>query len=149
MCPNGRTVHQQNGVVLPRWPADTVAILATVGAAPHAIPVSAVHRADDARLLLGLADRRGSLARLRKRPRVAVVLIAADLAVTAHGRAQVLAEPLVKGVAAVLVNVDSVSDHLRPTFAIRTGVQWGWTDREAAERDQEVRAALARLARGL
>jgi hypothetical protein len=132
--------------VLPHWPAGTVAILATVGEGPHAIPVSAVHRADDARLLLGLAATRRSLQRLREQPRVAVALLAADLAVTAHGPARVLPEPLVAGVTAVLVDVDSVDDHLRPTFAIETGVQWGWTDGEAAQRDREVRAALARLA---
>ncbi len=136
-------------VVLPHWPSDTVAILATMGEEPHAIPVSALHRADETRLLLGLAESRGSLQRLRQRPEVAVALIAADLAVTALGRARVLGTPLVKGVAAVVVEVDSVRDHRRPTFAIQAGVQWGWTDGKAAERDQVVRSALARVAREL
>jgi hypothetical protein len=135
--------------VLPHWPSGTVAILGTVGEEPHAIPVSAVHRADERRLLLGLAETRGSLRRLRQRPQVAVALIAADLAVTAIGHARVLGEPLVKGVVAVLVEVDTVRDHLQPTFEIQAGVQWRWTDRKAAERDQGVRTALARLARDL
>jgi hypothetical protein len=135
--------------VLPHWPSGTVAILCTVGEEPHAIPVSAVHRADERRLLLGLAETRGSLRRLRQRPQVAVALIAADLAVTAIGHARVLGEPLVKGVVAVLVEVDTVRDHLQPTFEIQAGVQWRWTDRKAAERDQGVRTALARLARDL
>ncbi|MGB9185648.1 MAG: pyridoxamine 5'-phosphate oxidase family protein [Solirubrobacteraceae bacterium] len=135
--------------MLPNWPSDTVAVLCTVGEEPHAIPVSAVHRADETRLLLGLAERRGSLRRLRQRPQVAVALMAADLAVTALGHARVLQEPLVKGVAAVLVEVDAVRDHLQPTFEIQAGVQWRWTDGQAAERDQGVRSALARLAREL
>src|SRR5450759_4720891 len=123
-------------LVLPNWPSDTVAVLCTVGEEPHAIPVSAVHRADETRLLLGLAERRGSLRRLRQRPQVAVALMAADLAVTALGQARVLQGPLVKGVAAVLVEVDAVRDHLQPTFEIQAGVQWRWTARKAAERDQ-------------
>ena len=136
-------------LVLPHWPSDTVAVLCTVGEEPHAIPVSAVHRADETRLLLGLAESRGSLRRLRQRPQVAVALIAAGLAVTVVGYARVLGEPLVKGVAAVLVEVDTVHDHLQPTFEIQAGVQWRWTDGRAAERDQAVRTALARLARDL
>ena len=132
--------------MLPHWPAETVAILATVGGGPHAIPVSASWRAGETQILLGLAERRGSLQRLRAQPQVAVALLAAQLAVTAHGRASVLDAPLVPGVAAVLIEVESLTDHMRPTFAIHSGVQWGWTDDEAAGRDREVRAALARLA---
>jgi len=52
--------------MLPHWPAGTIAILATDDGTPHAIPVSAVVRGGDRRLLLALAVRRGSLAR---RPR--------------------------------------------------------------------------------
>lgn len=132
--------------MLPHWPAGTVAILATDDGTPHAIPVSAVVRGGDRRLLLALAVRRGSLARLRERPQVAVALIAADVAVTAEGAARVIAQPLTDGTVAVEVTVRAVHDHDRPTFAIEAGVRWRWTDDEAATRDADVRAALQRLA---
>jgi hypothetical protein len=132
--------------VLPDWPADTVAILATAGEGPHAIPVSAVVRAGEREILIGLASRRGSLERLRAQPRVAVALIARDLAITAHGTAEVLDAELSDGVVAVAITVETLSDHLRPTFAIEAGVRWGWTDAEAQARDASVRTALARLA---
>jgi flavin reductase (DIM6/NTAB) family NADH-FMN oxidoreductase RutF len=134
--------------MLPDWPAGTVAVLATAGASgPRAIPVSAVVRASDRRVLLGLARRRGSLQRLRAQPRVAVLLVAPDLAVTAHGRAEVLAETLegAPSVAAVAVDVDQIADHDAPTFAIHAGVAWSWTDDEAAERDAATRRALDSL----
>jgi predicted pyridoxine 5'-phosphate oxidase superfamily flavin-nucleotide-binding protein len=132
--------------MLPHWPAGTVAILATDDGTPHAIPVSAVLRGGDRRLLLALAARRGSLARLRERPRVAVALIAPDLAVTAEGTARVIAEPLTEGTVGIEIDVVEVQDHDRPTFAIEAGVQWRWTDDEAAARDADVRAALQRFA---
>jgi hypothetical protein len=131
--------------VLPDWPQGTVTILATAGEVPHAIPVSAAIRAGPRRALLGLAGTRGSLARLRADPRVSLAIIAHDLAVTAHGRARILDDPLAEGVVAVEIEVDDVQDHDRPTFAIEAGVRWRWTDPEAERRDAEVRAALARL----
>jgi hypothetical protein len=132
--------------VLPEWPAGTVTILATAGEAPHAIPVSAAVRAGPRHALIALAASRGSLARLRADPGVARAIISRDLAVTAHGHARVLDEELAEGVAAVEIEVERVQDHDRPTFAIESGVSWRWTDREAEQRDAEVRAALARLA---
>jgi hypothetical protein len=132
--------------VLPEWPAGTVTILATAGEAPHAIPVSAAVRAGPRHALVALATSRGSLARLRADPRVALAIVSRDVAVTAHGHAQVLDEELVEGVAAVEIEVERVQDHDRPTFAIESGVSWRWTDPEAERRDAEVRAALARLA---
>jgi len=132
--------------MLPHWPAGTIAILATDDGTPHAIPVSAVVRGGDRRLLLALAVRRGSLARLRERPAVAVALIAPGVAFTAEGTARVIAQPLTDGTVAVEVTVDAIHDHDRPTFAIETGVGWRWTDDEAAARDADVRAALQRLA---
>ena len=133
--------------MLPEWPAETVAILATAGEAPHTIPVSAAIRAGPRHVLLALAASRRSLARLRADERVALTIVAADVAVTAHGRARVIEEALVEGVAAVEIEVDAVQDHDRPTFTIESGVRWRWTDPEAERRDAEVRAALARLAR--
>lgn len=132
--------------MLPHWPAGTVAILATEDGTPHAMPVSAVVRAGDDRLLLALAPGRGSLARLRSRPWVAVTILAPDVAVTAEGPARVLASPLTEGTVAVQVTVQTLRDHDRPTFAIESGVRWRWTDDAAAARDAEVRAALERLA---
>jgi hypothetical protein len=131
--------------VLPDWPAGTVTILSTVGDVPHAIPVSAAVRAGPRRALIGLARGRGSLARLRANPAVSLTVVAADIAVTAHGHARVVDENLAEGVVAVAIDVDGVQDHDRPTFEIAAGVQWRWVDGEAAARDEEVRAALARL----
>jgi Pyridoxamine 5'-phosphate oxidase len=134
--------------MLPEWPAETVTILATAGEAPHTIPVTAAIRAGPRHVLLALAGSRRSLARLRADERVALTIVAADVAVTVHGRARVVDEALVEGVAAVQIEVDAVQDHDRPTFTIESGVRWRWTDPEAERRDAEVRAALARLARG-
>ena len=133
--------------MLPEWPAGTVTILATAGEAPHAIPVSAAVRAGPRHALIALAANRRSLERLRADPRVALTFVAHAVAVTAHGRARVLDEPLVEGVVAVEIEVDDVQDHDRPTFAIESGVRWRWTDPEAERRDAQVHAALARLAR--
>jgi hypothetical protein len=132
--------------VLPDWPPGTVAILATAGEPPHAIPVSTAIRAGPRHVLIGLAASRGSLVRLRADPRVSLAIIAEDVAVTAHGRARVLDDAPAEGVVAVEIEVHDVQDHDRPTFAIEAGVRWRWTDPEAQRRDAEVHAALARLA---
>jgi hypothetical protein len=127
-------------------------VLSTAGAAPHAIPVSTAVRASERRALLALAPRRSSLARLRADPRVALTILAAgDVAVSAEGVARVVAEQLpgAEGVVAVAVEVERVQDHGQPTFAIEDGVRWRWTDRDAAERDAAVRAALLALAASL
>jgi hypothetical protein len=100
-------------------------------------------------VLLALAPRRESLARLRADPRVALTILGAgDVAVTAHGTARVVAESLpgAEGVAAVALDVDEIQDHGQPTFAIEDGVRWRWTDRDAEARDAAVRAALIALA---
>jgi hypothetical protein len=77
---------------------------------------------------------------------VALALLAEDVAVTLYGEARVLREELVEGVCAVEVEVREVQDHSRPTFVIESGAGWHWTDPEAQERDDAVRAALRRLA---
>ena len=108
-----------------------VTILATAGETPHAIPVSAAIRAGPRHALIGLAGSRGSLARLRADPRVALTIIAAGRrGDRARARAGV-DEALVEGVVAVEIEVDDVQDHDRPTFAIEAGVRWRWTDAEA------------------
>ena len=134
---------------LPDWTPGTVAVLSTAGGAPHAIPVSTGIRAGERRVLLALARRRESLARLRADPRCALTILAAgDVAVTAQGRATVVEEPLhgTEKVAAVAVDVERIQDHGQSRFAIDDGVQWRWTDPEAQARDDEVRAALTELA---
>jgi hypothetical protein len=131
---------------LPEWPSGTVAILVTGGERPHAIPVSAVVRAGERRLLIGLARGRESLRRLRESPEVTVAICAPDVAVSVDGRASVVEEDVVEGVAAVAVDAEQIHDHNRPTFALHAGVAWEWTDGEARRRDEAVRAALRHLA---
>jgi flavin reductase (DIM6/NTAB) family NADH-FMN oxidoreductase RutF len=132
---------------LPDWPPRTVAVLATGGGAPHAIPVSTVVRAGPETVLFALARSRASLERLRAEPRCALAVLAeGDVAVTLYGRATVVGE--VAGVVAVRLDVEEVQDHGQPTFEIERGVRWRWLDAEAEQRDAEVRAALLRLAEG-
>jgi hypothetical protein len=128
---------------LPHWPAGTVAILATGAGAPHAIPVSTIVRAGPRTVLLALAHSRESLARLREDPRCALAILAADLAITVHGHAEVVND--LGRVVAVRVDVDEISDHARPEFTIDAGVAWHWTDDDAQRADAEVRAALEAL----
>jgi hypothetical protein len=132
---------------LPEWADGTVAILSTGAGHPHAIPVSTGVRAGDRRVLLALALRRGSLARLREDPRCALTLLAQDVAVTAYATARIVEEPLAVSdrVCAVLLEVDEVQDHDQPRFAIEDGVRWHWTDEEAAARDSEIRSHLRTL----
>jgi hypothetical protein len=134
---------------LPEWEDGTVAVLSTGGGAPHAIPVSTGVRAGPRRVVFALARRRGSLQRLRAEPAVALTLMAAgDVAVTAFGRATVLAERLSISdrVAAVVLDVERIQDHMAPGFQITGGVRWHWTDERARIRDAEIRAALRALA---
>ncbi len=131
---------------LPQWPVGTVAILVTVDGPPHAIPVSAAVRAGHDRVLIGLAAGRQSLARLRRNPAVALAVLGENLAVTIEGVARVLDEDVAEGTVAVQITAQSVQDHLRPTFELRSGVGWRWVDEAAAARDQHVRDALLSLA---
>jgi hypothetical protein len=135
--------------VLPSWDDGTVAILSTGGGAPHAIPVSTGVRAGPDRILVALALRRESLARLREDPRAALTLLTGgDVAVTAHCRATILQEPMTISdrVAAVALDVLDIQDHGQPRFVIEEGVRWRWTETEAADRDAQIRAALRDLA---
>jgi hypothetical protein len=101
-------------------------------------------------VLLALAPRRETLARLRREPRCALTVLAAgDIACTIHARAEIVEESLpgAESVAAVSLEVDDVQDHMQPRFAITAGVAWDWTDDEARAGDVTVRGALAELAR--
>ena len=127
-------------VAAPLIPPGTVAILVTQG---RAIPVSTAVRLDDGTIAFGLGKRRGSLARLREDPRVALAIVARDTAVTLYGTAEEAGE--VAGVIAVRMTVTEVIDHMRPDFEIDAGVAWHWTDAEAEARDRVVREGLAAL----
>ncbi len=123
--------------------------LATGAGSPHVIPVSAALRAGPARIVLALAPRRGSLARLREDARVALAILAAgDVALIAEGRASVVADPLpgAENVVGVELAVDRVQAHGNRHFVVTGGVQWHWADRESERRDAAVRAALGALA---
>ena len=133
---------------LPDWTPGTVAVLSTGAGWPHAIPVSTGVRAGDRRIVLALALRRESLARLREDPRCALTILDAGVAVTAHARATIVEEPMAISdrVAAVCLEVEEVQDHGQPRFELQEGVRWRWTDAEAQARDDEIRGALRAVA---
>jgi flavin reductase (DIM6/NTAB) family NADH-FMN oxidoreductase RutF len=133
---------------LPDWTPGTVAVLSTGAGRPHAIPVSTGVRAGDRRIVLALALRRESLARLREDPRCALTILDAGVAVTAHARATIVEEPMAISdrVAAVCLDVEEVQDHGQPRFELQEGVRWRWTDAEAQARDDEIRGALRAVA---
>lgn len=134
--------------MIPRFPVGTVTVLSTLGDdGPHAIPVSAVHRVDGARIVIALAPGRGSLARIRRRPTVSLTIMAPGVATTLRGSAQVVADPLPEAefVVAVEITATAVDDALTPRTLIDTGVIWRWASVGDAERDEAVRAALVRL----
>jgi Pyridoxamine 5'-phosphate oxidase len=118
---------------LPEWPLRTIAVLATVDEAPHAIPVSAPVRASDRSILLSLHRSRDSLARLRDRPQVALVVLAeGNVAFTARGTASVIEEPMTGApdYAAVEIEVAEVDDHRQPAFTVEAGVDRNWIDED-------------------
>ncbi len=134
---------------LPEWPARTIAFLVTVDQLPHAIPVSAPVRAGAHRVLLSLKRTRNSLARLRRRPDVALTLLAAgDIAFTANGRAQILQEAMDEApdYAAVEIIVHGIDDHRQAEFAVEAGPDRRWRDvseQQALGRRVKVLTALA------
>ena len=136
-----------DAVKLPEWSTRTVAVLATSGEGPHAIPVSAPVRAGDRRILLSLHRTRGSLGRLRESPRVALlVLTEGNVAFTARGRARVAEEPMAVAddYAAVEIEVEAVDDHRQPAFEVTAGVDRRWLD----ERERDALGARVRALAG-
>ncbi|AYF72894.1 hypothetical protein D7D52_02330 [Nocardia yunnanensis] len=112
--------------VLPHWPRDTIAVLVTTDPAPHAIPVSWPVRAGDRRILLSLKSDRGSLARLRERPEVALLILGGgDVALCARGTAHVLADPMpgAEDYTAVELRVEVIDDHRQSAFEVAAGIQ--------------------------
>jgi hypothetical protein len=127
-----------NGLgTLPDWPTRTIALLSTLADdGPHTIPVSAPVRAGDHRLLLNLHRTRESLGRLRKRPRVALTILAAEnIAFTARGQARIIQEPMTAACdyAAIAIDVEQIDDHRQPAFQVQAGVDRRWLD--SSERD--------------
>jgi hypothetical protein len=128
---------------LPEWPARTIGVLSTIGDGPHAIPVSAPLRAGERRIRLSLHRERGSLARLREQPQVALcVLSSEDVAFTARGQARIVQEPMESApdYAAVEIDVEHVDDHRQTAFRVTAGVDREWID------DSEKRALGGRVA---
>jgi hypothetical protein len=126
---------------LPEWEPGTVAVLSTGAGPPHAIPVSTAVRTGPRTIVLALALRRESLARLREDARCALTIIATgDVAVTAHGRATIVEEPMAVSdrVAAVRIDVEAIQDHGDDRFEIDDAVRWHWTDRAAALLDAAI-----------
>jgi hypothetical protein len=121
---------------LPHWPDETIAVLCTVDEVPYAIPVTAPLRISDRKILLSLKDCRGSLARLRKFPQVALSILAeGDLAFTARGRAIVIQEAMLHapGFAAVLIEAEEIDDHRLPGRVMTSGAGLDW-DSESTQR---------------
>ncbi len=134
---------------LPEWEPGTVAVLSSGAGLPHAIPVSTAVRIGPRTVVLALALRRESLARLRRDPRCALTVMAGgNVAVTAHGRATIVEDPMVVSdrVVALRIDVEAIQNHGDGRFEIDAGVRWRWTDPEAECRDREIRTALSRLA---
>jgi hypothetical protein len=128
---------------LPEWERGTVAVLSTGAGPPHAIPVSTAVRTGPRTIVLALALRRESLARLREDARCALTIIAAgNVAVTAHGQATIIEEPMAVSdrVVGVRIDVEAIQDHGDDRFEIDDGVRWHWTDPDAERLD----AAIAR-----
>lgn len=112
--------------VLPEWPRETIAVLVTTDPAPHAIPVSWPVRAGDRHILISLKFDRGSLARLRERPQVALLILGGgNVALCARGTARVIAEemPDAADYVAVRIEVEAIDDHRQSAFAVATGIQ--------------------------
>lgn len=135
--------------VLPSWPRDTIAVLTTAYHALHAIPVSWPVRAGDRRILLSLRENRGSLARLRARAEVALTILGGDnVALTAHGSARVVADPM-PGAAdyvAIAVEVDAIDDHRQGAFLVEAGVQRIVVDQAEMDYLESRFATLRRIA---
>jgi oxalate decarboxylase len=107
-----RVAHAQLDA-LPHWSERALSVLSTTDGGPHSIPVGTIVRAGDRRILFALNHARGSLARLRSAPHVALAVLDDELAFTASGTARVVQEsiPREPGFAAVELQVDSIDDH--------------------------------------
>ncbi|MGQ4598239.1 hypothetical protein [Nocardia sp. R6R-6] len=115
----------------------------TTDPAPHAIPVSWPVRAGDRQILISLKFDRGSLARLRERPQVALLILGGgNVAMCARGTARVIAQsmPDAEDYVAVRIDVDVIDDHTQSAFAITHGIQ-----RAVLDDESELRALKGRV----
>ncbi|WP_245650463.1 hypothetical protein [Nocardia harenae] len=136
--------------VLPSWPRDTIAVLTTADDALHAIPVSWPVRAGDRRILLSLRENRGSLARLRARSEVVLTILGGDnVALTAHGSARVLADPMpgAPDYVAIAIEVDAIDDHRQGAFLVEAGIQRTVVDQAELDYLESRFATLREIAR--
>ncbi len=124
--------HPQLETLL-EWPATTIAVLAAAGRAPHAMPVSAPVRAGNRRIRLSLRRARGSLARPRARPNVALLILSAgDIALTARGTTDIVEKPMegAADYAAIAIDVEEIDDHRQAEFVAESGVSRRWIDEQ-------------------
>jgi hypothetical protein len=131
---------------LPEWERGTPAVLCVAG--PHPIPVSTPVRAGPHRVVLALGRRRETLERLRVDPRVAFMVVGAQVAFTAHCRALVIAEELkaADSVVAVELTVHRLQDHLADgRTEMLDGARWRWCHDEDGENEDAIVAELQRL----
>jgi Pyridoxamine 5'-phosphate oxidase len=131
---------------LPVWERGTPAVLCVAG--PHPIPVSTAVRAGDDRVVIALGRERETLRRLRADPAVALLVMGADVAFTAHGEASVVAEQLdaADTIVAVELRVARVQDHLADGRSVMLdGARWRWATEELAAADEATFAELERL----
>jgi hypothetical protein len=120
-------------------------MLATAGEHPHVIPISAPVRAGGHMILLSLRQSRGSLARLRSNPAVALLVLAEDnTAFTAHGTARVVEETMTAApdYAAVRIDVTSIDDHRQDEFRVSGGVDREWVNQDEQHKLRERVEAL-------
>ncbi len=133
---------------LPDWERRAPGLLIVTG--PHAVPISTAVRAGDRRLVLGLARRRETLARLRVGSRAAFALLAEGIALTAYGHARVIREELdgAPNMAGVELRVERIQNHLADgRTEMLSAAGWRWRQEEAREADLTVVAAIEALAR--
>jgi hypothetical protein len=131
---------------LPRWKRGTPAVLCVAG--PHPIPITALLRAGEDRVLIALGRKRETLRRLRDDSRVAVLLMGEGLAFTAFGYAHVLAERLeaTETVVAVELRVERIQDHLADgRTEMLDGARWRWCAEEHGEAEDAILEELATL----
>jgi hypothetical protein len=131
---------------LPEWERGTPAVLCVAG--PHPIPVTTPVRGGPHRVLLALGRERETLERLRVDPRVAFVVIGAQVAFTAHCRALVIAEELeaTDTVVAVELTVERVQDHLADgRTEMLDGARWRWCNEHDGEMEDRIVAELGEL----
>ena len=131
---------------LPEWEQGTPAVLCVAG--PHPIPVTTPVRAGPHRVLLALGRRRETLERLRVDPRVAFLVMGAEVAFTAHCRAVVIAEELeaTDTVVAVELTVERLQDHLADgRTEMVDGPRWRWCNGPDGEAEDAIIAELKAL----